>query len=81
MLTYDVHQHLWPASFVSALRARGTVPFVRDDELVTPEGAFGFDARAHDPETRLALLDRDGIGVAVLSLQPTLGIERADLEP
>jgi hypothetical protein len=75
VLTYDVHQHLWPASFVSALRARGTVPFVRDDELVTPEGAFGFDARAHDPETRLALLDRDGIGVAVLSLQPTLGIE------
>ncbi len=75
MLTYDVHQHLWPPAFLAALRARDTTPFVRDDSLVTPEGAFAFDARAHDPDARLALLDRDGIGVAVLSLQPTLGVE------
>ena len=75
MLSYDIHQHLWPAPFLSALRARDTAPFLRGDELVTPEGAFAFDARAHDPETRVALLDRDEIDVAVVSLQPSLGIE------
>ena len=86
MLTYDVHQHLWPAAFLDALRGRDTAPFVRDDRLVTPEGPFPFDARVHDPEKRLALLDRDGMDVAVVSLQPTLGIEalpaaeRDDLE-
>lgn len=75
MLTYDVHQHLWPAPFLAALRARDAPPFLRDGELVTPEGAFALDTRTHDPETRLALLDRDQIDVAVLSLQPSLGIE------
>lgn len=71
----DLHQHLWPPAFLAALRARDTPPFLRAAELVTPEGSFPFDVRAHDPETRLALLDRDGIDVAVLSLQPTLGVE------
>lgn len=75
MLTFDVHQHLWPPAFVEALRARRAVPLVRGAELVTPEGAFPFDERVHDPEARMVLLDRDGIDVAVLSLQSTLGIE------
>ncbi|MDH4346076.1 MAG: amidohydrolase, partial [Thermoleophilia bacterium] len=47
---------------------------------------FPLDLAAHDPERRLALLDRDEIDVAVLSLQPSLGIdalaraEREELE-
>ena len=75
MLTHDLHQHLWPSVFVEALRARSAPPLLRADELVTPEGAFAVALRDHDPEARLAQLDRDGIDVAVLSLQPTLGIE------
>jgi predicted TIM-barrel fold metal-dependent hydrolase len=75
VLTVDVHQHLWPPVFVDALRSRRAAPLVRGPELVTPEGAFPFDAQSHDPEARIALLDRDGIDVAVLSLQSTLGIE------
>jgi len=71
----DLHQHLWPRSFIEALCARSEPPSLVGDQLVTVEGAFPFDAAAHDPEARLRLLDRDGIDVAVLSLQPSLGIE------
>jgi predicted TIM-barrel fold metal-dependent hydrolase len=75
-VTYDVHQHLWPEGFVAALEARQEVPYLRGGELVTLEGVSAIDLDAHDPERRLALLDRDGIDVAVLSLQPSLGIEQ-----
>lgn len=75
MQTVDLHQHLWPGSFVDALRARSEPPLLAGDRLVTPEGAFPFDRSAHEPETRLRLLDRDGIDTAVLSLQPSLGVE------
>jgi 6-methylsalicylate decarboxylase len=75
----DVHQHLWPSSFVEALRGRTAPPALHGSELVTREGSFALDLAVHDPEARIALLDRDGIDVAVLSLQPTLGIE--DLPP
>ena len=40
MATYDLHQHLWPASFVEALRARTDAPCFVGDELVTVEGRF-----------------------------------------
>lgn len=73
--TVDMHQHLWPTAFQDVLRARSEPPLLRGGELVTVEGVFPFDADAHDPEARERLLDRDGIDVAVLSLQPTLGIE------
>jgi 6-methylsalicylate decarboxylase len=75
MATYDVHQHLWPAGFVEALRARTTPPLLSDEELVTVEGRFTIDLAAHEPEARIEALDRDGIDVAVLSLQASLGLE------
>lgn len=75
MATHDLHQHLWPARFVSALRARTTPPLLAGDELVTHEGRFVVDLAAHEPEARLRALDGDGIDVAVLSLQTSLGIE------
>jgi hypothetical protein len=74
-LTYDIHQHLWPEGFLGALRARSAAPFLRGAELVTHEGLFSLDLARHEPEHRLAVLDRDGIDVAVLSLQPCLGCE------
>ena len=43
--------------------------------LTTPEGSLELDLGVHDPEQRAEALDRDGIDVAVLSLQTTLGIE------
>jgi 6-methylsalicylate decarboxylase len=39
------------------------------------EGDYETDLDDHRLETRLALLDRDGIDVAVVSLQPTLGAD------
>jgi hypothetical protein len=71
----DLHQHLWPASFVDALRARAAAPMLDGAVLTTPEGTSTVDLGVHDPERRLEALDRDGIDVAVLSLQTTLGIE------
>jgi amidohydrolase family protein len=86
MTTFDLHQHLWPAPFVTTLRARKRPPRLDGDELTTAEGTFLVDLGAHEPDARLKALDRDGIDVAVLSLQPSLGLdalrdeERAELE-
>ena len=74
MTTYDLHQHLWPEAFVGALRERKTPPRLDGDVLETCEGRFEVDLAQHDPETRLAALDRDEIDIAVLSLQPSLGL-------
>ena len=73
--TYDVHQHLWPEAFVAALRERRTPPLLDGDELETREGRFAIDLAEHGLEARLRALDRDGIDVAVLSLQPSLALE------
>lgn len=75
MTTVDLHQHLWPAAFQDALRARSAPPHIDGDVLVTREGRFPFDPSVHEPTVRVALLDRDGIDEAVLTLQPTLGLE------
>ena len=75
MTTYDVHQHLWPEVFIDALRTRGTPPFIDGDELVTREGRFVVDPDDHSLVARLDVLDRDEIGVAVISLQTSLGLE------
>lgn len=75
MTTYDLHQHLWPPTFVRALRERTEPPCLMGDELETREGRFSIALAAHELETRTAALDRDRIDVAVLSLQPSLGLE------
>jgi 6-methylsalicylate decarboxylase len=74
MPTVDVHQHLWPEPFIAALASRRAAPRLRGTVLELAEGDYESDLAAHDPDVRLAALDRDGIDVAVLSLQPTLGI-------
>ena len=80
MTTYDLHQHLWAERFVEALRARSEPPLLSGDELVTREGRFPIALAEHELETRLRALDRDGIDVAVLSLQPSLGLEELPAE-
>ena len=79
MTTYDLHQHLWPEAFIAALRGRTTPPRLDGDVLETCEGRFPVELAQHDPDTRLSALDRDGIEVAVLSLQPSLGLGRPGL--
>jgi predicted TIM-barrel fold metal-dependent hydrolase len=83
--TVDVHQHFLPTPFVAELRRRSTPPRIVGDELELAEGRFPFGPREHDLDARLSLLDRHGIDLAVLSLQPTFGqdalpeIERREL--
>jgi 6-methylsalicylate decarboxylase len=79
MAGFDVHQHLWPAAFSEALRQRSEPPSLDGDVLHVSEGASGVDLHDHELGTRLALLDVHEIESAVVSLQPTLGLEA--LEP
>jgi hypothetical protein len=73
--SYDVHQHLWPELLLSALSRRTQPPRLRGAELELVDGRYDVDLDDHRLERRLALLDRDGIDVACISLQPTLGCE------
>lgn len=74
--TYDVHQHLWPEELIAALAARTTPPSLRGSTLaLADEGDFEIDLGDHDVSDRLAMMDRDGIDIALLSLAPTLGID------
>jgi len=60
MTSVDVHQHLWPAPFVAALSRRSRPPRLEGSALVLVEGSYEVDLAAHDPEARVAALDRDG---------------------
>ena len=75
MTTFDIHQHLWPEGFVAALRARTTPPVLDGEHLTTREGRFEIALADHDLAARIRMLDRDGIDVAVVSLQTSLGLE------
>lgn len=75
-MTFDVHQHLWPQAVLSALSHRTEPPSLKGRTLELAEGAYEVDPAAHDLDRRLALLDRDGIDVAVVSLQTTMGAEQ-----
>ncbi len=76
MLAVDLHQHLWPASFVELLRRRTRAPYLRGWQLVT-EGEPAYDVRPADHEVarRIEQDHRAGIGLACLSLSAPLGIE------
>jgi 6-methylsalicylate decarboxylase len=76
MPTVDLHQHLWPEQLVEVLARRKTPPRLAGTVLeLAGERSTEVDLGAHDLETRLALLDRNEIDIAVVSLQPTLGID------
>jgi 6-methylsalicylate decarboxylase len=69
---HDLHQHVWPQGLVDVLRARREPPRLEGESLVTSEGRFEVDVEAALPENRLELLERHGIDVALVSLQPTI---------
>ncbi|GAA2004089.1 amidohydrolase family protein [Nakamurella flavida] len=72
----DVHQHLWPAELVDALRARTTTPRLDGWTLLLDgEPPYPVDPADHDPVRRRAL----DPGRVVLGLSSPLGIE--DLPP
>jgi len=75
MPTIDFHQHLWPEPLIELLARRGQPPRLRGSSLeLAGERESEIDLRAHELDVRLALLDRFEIDVAVVSLQPTLGL-------
>jgi predicted TIM-barrel fold metal-dependent hydrolase len=77
MPRFDVHQHLWPEELVAALARRREPPRLVGSRLDLREGSYETDLGAHDLETRLRLLDRHEIDVAVVSFPPTIGFEEA----
>jgi len=80
MLSYDLHQHLWPAALIDGLRARQERPRLRGNVLELPSGDWETDLGAHGLDARLAALDRDEIDVAVISLPPTLDLDEELVE-
>jgi hypothetical protein len=73
----DIHQHLWPPAFFSALSARSEPPRLRGRALeLAGAPVWDLNVESHELDERLALLDRLGLECAVVSLQPTLGIDR-----
>jgi 6-methylsalicylate decarboxylase len=71
----DVHRHLWPEPFLAALRARGEPPLLDGWTLRLADGAYELEPDAYGIERCLGELDRDGVGLAVVSCPPTLGID------
>ena len=75
MPRFDLHQHLWPEQFISELSRRDAPPRLQGARLELADGASDVDLDVHRLDRRLELLDRDGIDVACISLQPTLGCD------
>ena len=72
----DVHQHLWPAPFIDALRARTTSPHLTGWTLhLDGEPDYEVDPRDHDIALRQALLATDGYQLGVVSMSSPLGVE------
>jgi hypothetical protein len=73
----DLHQHLWPAPFLDALRARRSAPRLDCWELRLPgERPFAVDPLAHEPEARAALAGADGDDLVCVAPSAALGLDR-----
>ena len=72
----DVHQHVWPAPLVSALRARTRAPRLVGWTLYL-DGEPPYEVRPEDHaiDRRAELAAQDGIDLALVSLSSPLGIE------
>ncbi len=72
----DVHQHLWTARFVEALRERTAPPLLDGWTLILDgEPDYPVDPRDHDVPHRLQLNRLDRLDRALVSLSSPLGIE------
>jgi 6-methylsalicylate decarboxylase len=73
----DLHQHLWPAPFVEALRERHSGPRLDGWELHLPgERTARIDPADHDPEARAALAAADGADLVCIAASASLGLDR-----
>jgi hypothetical protein len=73
----DVHQHLWPAPFLGALRARRADPRLDGWTLRLPgERRFYVDPATHDPGARAEQALADGDDVVCVAASAALGIDR-----
>jgi predicted TIM-barrel fold metal-dependent hydrolase len=72
----DVHQHLWSAAFVEALRERREPPFL-DGWTLHLAGEPPYDLRPsdHDVARRVELARADGLGRVLVSLSTPIGVE------
>jgi 6-methylsalicylate decarboxylase len=72
----DVHQHLWPAGLIEALRARRRAPRMHGWTLeLAGEPDYEIDPADHDVDLRTAQATEDGLDAALVSLSSPLGIE------
>jgi hypothetical protein len=77
----DLHQHLWPAPFLEALRARRHPPRLRGWILeLAGQPPFAVDPEAHDPERRAALAASDGDELVCVAPSAALGLDRLPAE-
>jgi len=73
----DVHQHLWPAPFLAALRARRTPPRLDGWTLELPgERPYAIDPDDHDVELRVAVAAADGDELVCVAPSAGLGLDR-----
>ncbi|MGI5130620.1 amidohydrolase [Pseudonocardia sp. CA-107938] len=72
----DVHQHVWPASLIDALRARRRPPYLDGWTLhLAGEPPYAVDPADHDPALRADRVTAAGFDRALVSLSSPLGIE------
>lgn len=76
----DVHQHMWTEPLVSALAARGTLPFIRRSSGLTVlhaagERSYVIDMESESPSRRAQLLRSDGLDLALIAISSPIGIE------
>jgi 6-methylsalicylate decarboxylase len=72
----DVHQHLWGAAFIDALRGRTTAPRLDGWTLhLDGEAPYDVDPADHNPDDRAALAAADGFDRVLTSLSSPLGVE------
>src|SRR5919109_1431612 len=73
----DVHQHLWPAQFVAALRDRRKPPRLEGWELRLPDQPpYRLDPIHHDVEARAAQAVSDGDTMVCVAPSAVLGLDR-----
>ena len=76
-MSIDVHQHLWPAPFLAALRARRTAPRLDGWILHLPgERPYAVDPADHDPDHRSDLATGDGDELVLVAPSAALGLDR-----
>jgi hypothetical protein len=76
-MAIDLHQHLWPAPFLAALRARQAPPRLVGWRLELPgERPCDIDPADHDVDARRALAAADGDDLVCVAPSAALGLDR-----